>query len=226
MKPSGGLVSRTRPATLIGGLWMSLALAIPLSASASHSPPTPRQAKSGPAVQDTVPERANPAAAYFTDTTLVDQNGQEHRFYSDLLQGKVVVISTIFTTCTGVCPLIGKTFARIQDHLGEQLGGKVRLISISVDPENDTPEKLRSFAARFGAREGWFLLTGRKENVEFILQRLGQGVDVKENHKAILLIGNEPTGLWKKAFALADPDDVIRIVDSVVRDSGEAVANQ
>ncbi len=168
--------------------------------------------------------QASPAAAYFTDTLVIDQNGQEKRFYSDLLQGKVVVVNTIFTTCTGICPVMGKTFARVQDHLGDRLGKDVRLISISVDPENDTPEKLREFAARFGGRPGWYLITGRKENVEFILHKLGQSVDAKEDHKALLLVGNEPTGLWKKVFALANPDEIIGIIDGVIQDeAGTAV---
>ncbi len=160
----------------------------------------------------------SPAREYFTDAVLINQEGQEMRFYSDLLQGKVVVINTIFTTCTGMCPVMSKTFSQLQAQLEQKLEKEVRLISISVDPENDTPQRLREFSKSFDAGPGWYFLTGRKENVNFILSRLGQYVDSKENHVGVLLIGNEPTELWKKAFGLAPAEQVLEIVESVLND--------
>lgn len=166
-------------------------------------------------------EAPSPAREYFTDVVLINQEGQKMRFYSDLLEGKVVVINTIFTTCTGMCPVMSKTFSQLQAHLGEKLEKEVRLISISVDPENDTPQRLKEFGKSFGAGPGWYFLTGRKENVNFILSRLGQYVDPKENHLGVLLIGNEPTGLWKKAFGLAPAKQVLEILESVLNDREE-----
>src|SRR5581483_275092 len=92
------------------------------------------------------------------------------------------------------------------------------MISISVDPLNDTPDKLRAYAARFHVRKGWYFLTGPKEKMDFALRRLGQPLDAKENHTNIFVIGNETTGLWKKAFGLASAEDLIRIVQSVLDD--------
>jgi protein SCO1/2 len=150
------------------------------------------------------------------------QDGRDMRFYSDLLQGKVVVISTMFATCTGACPVMGRTLAKVQTWLGERLGRDVHLISITVDPENDTPERLKALGETFGARPGWYFLTGEKANVEFALYKLGQRVENKEGHQSILLIGNEPTGLWKKAFGLSQAEAIIQIVDSVLNDQGPA----
>jgi protein SCO1 len=164
------------------------------------------------------PDQTDSAQRYFTDVELVNQYGETMRLYSDLLKGKVVVINTIFTTCTSICPLMSKTYARLQEHLGDRLGRDVYLISISVDPENDTPELLKKFGQSFGVRPGWFMLTGRSENVHLALRKLGHDVDQKESHKAIILIGNEPTGLWKKAFGLAPAEDIIAILDSVIND--------
>ena len=160
----------------------------------------------------------SPAANYFSDVVMVNQDGEEVRFYSDLLQGKIVVINTIFTTCTGVCPVMSKAFTRLQEHLGDRLGRDVHLISISVDPENDTPERLKAFGSALGARAGWYLLTGERENVDIVLNKLGAYVEEKESHSAIMLVGNEPTGLWKKAFGLANSEDLIKILDSVLDD--------
>ena len=162
----------------------------------------------------------SPARNYFGDIRLVNQDGQEMRLYSDLIQNKTVVIDVMFTACTGACPIMSSTFARLQDRLGERLGKDVHLISISVDPVNDTPARLKEFAARFKARPGWFFLTGPRENVETALRKLGQYVENPEAHQALFLIGNDRTGLWKKAFGLAKPEEIFPVVDSVVNDQG------
>jgi protein SCO1 len=163
----------------------------------------------------------SPAHKYFGDVKLVNQDGKEVRLYSDLMQGKTVVINAMFATCTGACPVMSGTMAKIQDHLGDRVGKDVRLISITVDPVNDTPAKLKEYANRFHAKPGWSLLTGSKENVEAALRKLGQWVDDPANHQTLFLIGNDRTGLWKKAFALAKPEEVLPVVDSVVDDKGE-----
>jgi protein SCO1/2 len=162
----------------------------------------------------------NPAEQYFTNVKLLNQNGEPMRLYQDLLKGKVVVIDTIFTECTGICPVMSKTFQKIQEHVGDRLGRDVHLISISVDPTNDTPEKLKEFAEKFDAKPGWYFLTGPKQNVDFALQKLGGYVEDRENHSALVIIGNEPTGLWKKAMGLAPAAKILPIVDSVLNDEG------
>ncbi len=172
--------------------------------------------------QETKAPAADSAAHnYFGDVKLVNQDGQEMRLYTDLMQGKTVVINAMFTSCTGACPVMSGTMEKIQSHLGDRVGKDVHLISISVDPVNDTPAKLKEYAGRFHAKPGWYLLTGSKENVEAALRKLGQWVDVPANHQNLYLIGNDRTGLWKKAFALAKPEEVLPIVDSVVNDKGE-----
>src|SRR5215203_2048488 len=161
------------------------------------------------------------AHKYFGDVKLVNQDGQEVRLYTDLMQGKTVVINAMFATCTGACPVMSGTFAKIQEHLGARVGKDVNLISISVDPVNDTPAKLKEYSARFKAGPGWYFLTGSKENVDATLRKLGQYVENREGHQNLFLIGNDRTGLWKKAFGLAKPEEILPIVDSVVNDKGE-----
>jgi protein SCO1/2 len=153
---------------------------------------------------------------YFTDVELVDQNGEKLRFYSDLLAGKVVVINSFFATCNGSCPVMNGTFKKIQAVLGDRIGRDVFLISISVDPETDTPAQLLKFAKAAGAKPGWHFVTGNKKNVSAALHKLGLLTDTKESHTAIVLIGNEPKGVWKKAFGLAPADDVVKLVQEVV----------
>jgi len=153
---------------------------------------------------------------YFTDVELVNQNGERMRLYTDLIAGKTVVINSFFTTCTGICPIMGGTFKRIQAALADHMGKDLILISVSVDPETDTPARLRDYAKSMSAKPGWYFITGKKENVDEALHKLGLLVDAKENHKAVMLIGNEPKGLWKKAFGLANSEDVVKLVKEVV----------
>ena len=158
------------------------------------------------------------AAKYFSDVELINQDGQKLHFYSDVLKDKVVIVNAFFSTCTSVCPPMNRNLEKIQDALGDRLGKDVFLVSISVDPETDTPARLKEYSQRFHARPGWLFLTGKKENVDWALYKLGQYVETKNDHTTIVIIGNEPKGLWKKAFGLAKSDELIRIVDDVIND--------
>ena len=157
---------------------------------------------------------------YFGDVMLLDQDGVERRFYSDLLQGKVVVINVLFTRCDNACPVMAGTFARIQEFLGDRLGADVHMLSISVDPANDTPARLKAYASGFKARPGWFFLSGNPRNVDAALQKLGQRVERKEDHSNLFLIGNDRTGLWKKVFGMAPYEEIVRVLETVLNDKG------
>jgi protein SCO1 len=159
------------------------------------------------------------AREYFTDVQLTTQNGESVRLYSDLLKGKVVVINSFFGTCTGGCPKMSGVLAGLQERLGDRLGKDVFLLSFSVDPETDTPAKLKEYADSFHAKPGWLFLTGKKENVDFALSRLGQKVARKEDHLTLFIVGNNKTGLWKKVFAPStNAESLSTIVESVLDD--------
>lgn len=165
-------------------------------------------------------DQLSAAHKYFTDVELTNQDGKTMRLYSDVLKGRTVVINSFFTSCRESCPMMAATFAKLQDRLGERLGKDVFLISISVDPVNDTPAKLKEFATSFKAMPGWLLLTGSKENVETALKKLGMPAENRDTHSNLFIIGNDSTGLWKKAFGLASPAEIINIVESVLNDRG------
>ena len=173
----------------------------------------PEHAQQQPLV---APHAPSPAEKYFSDVELINQDGQKVRFYSDVLKDKVVIVNTFFTTCTSVCPPMNRNLERIQEALGDRLGKEAFLVSISVDPETDTPPRLKEYASRFHARPGWIFLTGKKENIDWALYKLGQYVEKKDDHSTVIIIGNEPKGLWKKAIGLAKPDELMKIVDDVI----------
>jgi protein SCO1/2 len=159
-----------------------------------------------------------PAQRYFTDVVLLNQDGEQMRFYSDLLQGKVVIINSFFGTCRDSCLPMNRNLERVQQALGDRVGKDVRIISISVDPTVDTAASLKEYAKTLHARPGWYFLTGDKQNVDAVLRKLGQFVDDKQNHLNLIIVGNERTGLWKKAFGLARSEELVRVVESVLND--------
>lgn len=163
-------------------------------------------------------ENSSNAQKYFSDVVLVNQNGQQLRFYSDLLKGKVVVISSFMATCKSACLPKNRNLEKLQEAAGDRLGKEVLILSISVDPVTDTPERLQEYAKTFHAKSGWHFLTGKKENVDWALYRIGQYVPEKENHLNTIVIGNESTGLWKKAFGLAKAEDLTSVFASVLND--------
>ena len=172
----------------------------------------PEQKPASPAAEQ------SPAQKYFTDVVLVNQNGEKMRFYSDLLQGKVVIINAFFGTCQGSCLPMNRNLEKVQQALGDRVGKDVRIVSISVDSTVDTPAVLKEYAKKLHAGPGWYFLTGDKQNVDFALRKLGQFVSDKQDHLNIIIIGNERTGLWKKAFGLAQSDELVKVVESVLND--------
>ncbi|WP_441287791.1 SCO family protein [Sorangium sp. KYC3313] len=151
------------------------------------------------------------AARYFTNTELVDQHGRAHRFYDGLLRGRKVLINFAFTSCKGVCPTMTANLARVQALLRAR-GQAVTMLTITVDPENDTPAALKEYAAKFKAGEGWYFLTGTPENVATVLKRLGGQVKRPDEHTMTLLVGDTSTGMWLKAFATEAPEALARAV--------------
>jgi protein SCO1/2 len=162
----------------------------------------------------------SPAHKYFSDVELVDQDGRRLRFYSDLLQGKTVVVAAFLTSCTTSCPVLAERMAALQERVGDRLGRDVYLLSFSVDPQTDTPARLKQYAERIGARPGWFFLTGSKTNVDWALYKLGAYTDPAEAHSNLLIFGNEPAGEWKKVFGLAPAEDLLRSLEAVLRERG------
>lgn len=176
------------------------------------------EASAPPAVAPATKVEPSGAKAYFGDLTLVDQEGKRRSLYTDFVAGKTVVVSSFFTSCAGVCPKLARTLAALQERLGPRLGEDVNILSITVDPENDTPAKLAEYARRFGARRGWYFLTGTQAEVDRALAKIGQSVDRRDDHSPIFIAGNDRTGLWKKALGLADPEAVLGVLTSVADD--------
>jgi len=174
-----------------------------------------------PLAAHALPSASPPGRADFPNVPLVDQHGSPVRFYDDLVQGDhVVAIHFIYAQCADICPSTTANLARVQPLLGERLGRRVRMASITIDPLHDTPAVLKAYAASFGAREGWRFLTGKPRDILLIRRRLGvfdrdpvKDQD-KTQHTGMLVYGNEARGRWSRVSALADPQ---RIFEGITR---------
>jgi protein SCO1 len=90
------------------------------------------------------------------------------------LRGKVLAVTFIYATCTDTCPLLTAKMTELQRRLGSDFGARVRFVSITVDPEVDTPEVLRGYAKAHGANvEGWSFLTGTSAEIKDVIRRYG-----------------------------------------------------
>jgi len=185
-----------RPSSIV--LLFPLLLALSAGEAAPSAKP---EAKPDAKTRDdsTPAEREAKAKRYFTDTVLTDQHGKPRRFYSDVLQGKTVVINFIFTNCGEACPLITHKMAAVKNKSGELFGKELRFVSISIDPERDTPEALRKYIRKFDVgHPEWVFLTGDKETVMAVVKRLGAWTGSVEAHSTVLLAGNVPAARWRK----------------------------
>lgn len=136
-------------------------------------------------------------ARYFTDLLVVTHEGNEVRFYSDLLKNKRVVISFFYVNCPTAQPALVTLF-KLQKKLGERLGKDIVLLSISVDPERDDPEAVRKYAETFNPRQGWYFVTGRPQSMDVINRRLGNTLHLPEGHLRQFLLGNTRTNHWMR----------------------------
>ena len=153
-------------------------------------------------------------ADYFPNVTLTTQDGRDVKFY-DLIKDKIVAIDLIYTNCQYVCPIETSRLARMQQLLGDRMGREVFFISISIDPEHDTPAVLKAYAAKFNAGPGWTFLTGKIADIDLLSKKLGLWSDPKETqdgHTPMLLVGNEAASQWMRTSALDNPAYTARIL--------------
>lgn len=148
------------------------------------------------------------ARGYFTDTVLQAQDGRSLRFYSDVLKDQVVLVNFVFTECGDSCPLITHKLLQARQSLGPQ-ARNVRYVSITIDPERETPQTMAAFARKHGAIDPqWLWLSGSKANIELVTKRLGAYTDTREEHFTGLIVGNLRTDRWVKIRPDAPPQAI------------------
>lgn len=155
------------------------------------------------------------------DVRVRTQDGADKLFFSDLVEDKVVAMNFVFTTCTTICPPLGANFGKLQELLGDKAGRDVHLISVSVDPVTDTPERLKAWGDVFGAGPGWTLVTGDKDQITRLLKSLQVFTPDIRDHSPVLIMGNAAKNEWTRAYGLAAPTELAGMLEKLV--AGEPV---
>src|SRR5215467_4252218 len=160
-------------------------------------------------------------AGYFPNLPVVTQDGKTLKFYDDVIKGKMVLISFIYTNCPDICPLTTARISQVEDALGDMVGRDIFFISMTVDPVRDTPERLKEFAKAFDAGPGWLFLTGKPEDIKLINASLGDRSRTIDEHRNEIVLGNDATGEWMRNTVFGDLDRLlidIRAMDPKWRD--------
>lgn len=175
------------------------------------------------AVENKLP--SGPAKISIPDQAVLDQNGHKLRFYTDLVKGKTVAINFIFTTCTTICPPMTANFAKVQKTMMAHGQKDFYLISVSVDPENDTPARLKAYADLFQAKPGWTFVTGTRAELQPIWQAFSvYSGGAKQDHSPTVVMGNDVSHSWTYASGLTSANKLITVIESIQENQHTAKA--
>lgn len=143
------------------------------------------------------------------DVKLQDENGRPV-FLRELMDGRSpIMLNFIFTTCTTICPVMTSTFRQVQEKMGKS-SRDVRMVSISIDPENDSPAKLKEYAAEYKAGGQWTFLTGSLKDSILVQKAFGVFTGEKMNQKAATFLKAKGSSTeWVRLEGLAEPGQVI-----------------
>ena len=187
----------------------ALVVVLPVAAMAQTQRTDPHAAHRSPTYS------AHETKITLPDVILHDSEGREQTL-SGLMHNRVVILNFVFTSCTTICPAFSAIMRSTEQQLSDRLGKEVILVSISVEPVNDTREKLRTYAGKIGAGAHWYWLTGRPVDIEQALRAFGVPVGGRpENHPPTVLVGNTSTGRWLRWVGMVTPETLIDAVNTV-----------
>jgi protein SCO1/2 len=146
------------------------------------------------------------------DVTLINQEGEKIRLKEILSADKPVLVDFVYTTCTTICPVLSANFVNFQRKRGPE-AGKTQLVSISIDPENDTPKNMKAYLKRYRAKEGWDFLTGSREDMDKVIKAfnaLNGTVLNKMDHFPIILIKSPADQRWVRIYGLIGTTELMK----------------
>ncbi|WP_295431173.1 SCO family protein [uncultured Thiodictyon sp.] len=175
-----------------------------------HTGPPPAEAAGHAHHHHHMPAVSRTTAAYaIPDVTLTDQNGRPIHLRTLLATDRPVMVNFIYTSCTAICPVMSGTFARVQESLGAD-SDTVQMLSISIDPEQDTPAELARYARQFKAAGQWHFLTGRRDDIVQVQRAFDAYRGDKMNHTPLTLVRPASAAQWVRYDGFADAEDLAR----------------
>lgn len=149
---------------------------------------------------------------------LVDMEGAQVSLSSELNSGKPIMLNFIFTTCTAICPIMSATFSQVREELGPDRS-KIEMISISIDPEHDTPEKLKEYAKKYHADEGWQFLTGDLALIVSVQKAFDAYRGDKMNHIPLTFLRRSPKDPWVRLEGFTSAKDLLHEYHNLSKDA-------
>lgn len=143
------------------------------------------------------------------DVTLVDQSGNRISSLKLLGEDAPVMLNFIFTTCTTICPVLSATFSQVHKEYGAELKG-VRMISVTIDPEHDTPARLKEYAQRFHAPDDWIFLTGDLEAILEIQNAFDAYRGDKMSHIPLTFLRLSSDAPWVRLEGFPGANDLLK----------------
>jgi protein SCO1/2 len=140
---------------------------------------------------------------------LVRDDGKVVRFSDELADKRPVVLNFIYTTCNGICPMLSQVFSSLQSKLGAQRES-VHLVSVSIDPEQDTPQRLTEYAHQFHAGPEWHHYTGTTASSLLVQRAFGVYRGDKMSHSPVTLLRPAPGMPWVRFDGFATADELLR----------------
>lgn len=135
------------------------------------------------------------------DVVLVNQDGKKVHFKNLAEANQPVVVDFIYGTCTTICPVLSAGFVNLQNRLGTA-SNNVRLISITIDPEHDTPKVMKEYLKRYRAKPGWEFLTGSRADIDKVMRAFNAYIPDKMSHYPINLVRSPKDGSWVRLFGI------------------------
>ena len=179
-----------------------------LVGSAARAHERPGDAPAAPAASNA---RLSSASQYpIPSVRLVRDDGKVVSFPEELNDGRPVVLNFIFTTCSSICPLMSQTFAQFDSELGADRG-HVHLMSISVDPEEDTPARLREYAQKFHAGPEWQHYTGTVEASLAAQRAFNAWRGDKMSHTPLTMVRAAPGQPWLRIEGFVTPTELLKL---------------
>ena len=142
------------------------------------------------------------------DVTLVNQDGKRVKLKNLINPDKPVVVDFIYGTCTTICPVLSAGYVNLQRKLGQN-STNVQLISISIDPENDTPKVMKEYLKRYRAQPGWDFLTGSRSDIDKVMHAFDAYIPNKMYHYPLNLVRNPKDGKWVRIFGLTSTSEFL-----------------
>ena len=153
--------------------------------------------------------RRTPVDITLPNLKLVRDDGKPVSLDAELGDGHAVFVDFIYTTCTAICPLTSATFAVLQEKLAAA-HEPANLVSISIDPEEDTPRRLTEFRRKYGAGPQWHHYTGTVEASVAAQRAFGVYAGDKMGHTPVTLFRAAPGDQWVRLDGFATPDELLR----------------